>query len=100
MSAAAGGPAGVRPISGPLVFDTVPGVYAATKDWLAGSGELVLDLGAVTQVDSAGLGLVIEWLRLAHASGRVLRFVNIPAQMQVLISVNGLQDVLFRTSAA
>ncbi len=99
MSAAAGGP-GVRPISGALVFDTVPEVYAATKDWLAGSGDLVLDMGAVTQVDSAGLGLVIEWLRLARASGRVLRFIIIPAQMQVLISVNGLQDVLFMTSEA
>ncbi len=100
MSLTAGNLAGGRPISGPLVFDTVPEVYAATKEWFAGNGELVFDLGAVTQVDSAGLGLVIEWLRLARASGRALKFVNMPTQMQVLASVNGLRDVLFKATAA
>lgn len=95
MSTPASGSTGLRPISGPLVFDSVPDVYAATKDWFAGSGELVIDLAAVTQVDSAGLGLMIEWLRLARESARTLRFVNIPARMQALISVNGLQVALF-----
>ncbi|MHB8255741.1 MAG: STAS domain-containing protein [Acidiferrobacterales bacterium] len=99
MSLSAGNLGGVRAISGPLVFDSVPEVYAATKEWFTGSGELVLDLAAVTQVDSAGLGLVIEWLRLARASGRALKFVNMPAQMQVLVSVNGLQDILFKATA-
>ena len=84
----------VKPVSGPLVFDTVPVVYAATKSWFSGGSEMVLDLTAVTQVDSAGLGLVIEWLRLARSSGCTLRFVNVPSQMRVLAGVSGLQEIL------
>jgi len=84
----------VQPLSGPLVFDTVPGIYAASVGWFAGAGGLVLNLEAVTHADSAGLGLMIEWLRLARTAGCTLRFINIPSQMQVLIRVNGLQDTL------
>ncbi|MDA8362355.1 MAG: STAS domain-containing protein [Gammaproteobacteria bacterium] len=98
MSAAASRTEELRPISGPLVFDTVTGVYAASKGWFAGNSDLAFDLAGVTDVDSAGLGLVVEWLRLARASGQVLRFVNIPGQMKVLASVNGLQGILFQAA--
>ena len=90
----ANGVAVAQAVSGQLVFDTVPELYAASRGWFGGPGEVVLDLGAVTQADSAGLGLMIEWLRMARAAGRSIRFVNIPSQMQVLIRVNGLQNTL------
>lgn len=81
-------------VSGPLVFDTVPDIYSASRKWFEGAGDVVLDLGAVTQADSAGLGLMVEWLRMGRAAGRNVKFVNIPSQMRVLISVNGLQNSL------
>ncbi|MHB8454316.1 MAG: STAS domain-containing protein [Acidiferrobacterales bacterium] len=84
----------VKLVSGPLVFDTVPDIYSSSTGWFTGTGDLILDLEAVTQSDSAGLGLLIEWLRLARAAGRTLKFINVPSQMQVLIRVNGLPDAL------
>ncbi len=93
MTAPGGQEGDVRPVSGPLVFDTVPDIYAASKGWFTGSGELVLDLAGVTRVDSAGLALVVEWRRVAQTAGRALRLLNIPAQMRVLARVNGLPGI-------
>lgn len=86
-------------VSGALTFDTVPGLYHVSTAWFAGDGELVLDLGQVTRADSAGLALMIEWLRRAQGANRRLRFANIPAQVQTLIRVNGLQDALLNRAS-
>jgi phospholipid transport system transporter-binding protein len=83
-----------QPVSGALTFDTVPALYKSSAGWFAGEGELIIDLAAVERTDSAGLALMIEWLRRARAANRPLRFVNAPAQVQTLIRVNGLSDAL------
>ena len=64
----------------------------------AGSA-LTIDLQQVTQADSAGLALLIEWLRQARKANVSLSFSNIPPQMLVLIRVNGLQDTLINGQA-
>jgi phospholipid transport system transporter-binding protein len=81
-------------VSGALTFDTVPALYQSSAAWFAGEGELTLDLAGVSRCDSAGLALLIEWLRRARHADRPLRFANLPAQVQTLIRVNGLQDAL------
>ena len=86
--------AATQTVSGALTFDTVPVLYRTSDSWFAGDNEIVIDLAQVTRADSAGLALMVEWLRRAQAVGRRLRFANIPAQMQTLIRVNGLQDAL------
>jgi phospholipid transport system transporter-binding protein len=83
-----------RPVTGTLTFDSVPGLYQQSAAWFAGEGELVVDLSGVTRADSAGLALMLEWLRRARAANRPLRFANVPVQVQTLIRVNGLQDAL------
>jgi phospholipid transport system transporter-binding protein len=88
-----------RRVSGALTFDTVPGLYHGSTGWFAGHGELVIDLAEVTRADSAGLALLIEWLRRARTAGCRLRFTGIPAQVQTLVRVNGLQDALLSDSA-
>lgn len=82
------------PVSGVLTFDTVPDLFRQSTAWFAGNGDLLIDLAAVTRADSAGLALMLEWLRRARAANRTLRFANIPAQVQTLIRINGLQDAL------
>lgn len=79
-------------VSGALTFDTVPGLYKASTVWFEGTGDLTLDLAQVTNTDSAGLALLIEWLRRARDRKRSLRFTNIPAQVQTLMRINNLQD--------
>jgi phospholipid transport system transporter-binding protein len=84
----------LQPVSGPLTFDTVPALLAGSGGWFAAAGGVTVDLQQVTQADSAGLALLLEWLRRARRAGCALAFVNIPPQMQVLIRVNGLTGVL------
>ncbi len=88
-----------RSVSGALTFDSVPALYNDSKGWFAAGSELVIDLVQVERADSAGLALMVEWLRLARLADCRLRFANIPVQVQTLIRVNGLQDALLDTGA-
>lgn len=83
-----------HPVSGTLTFDTAPGLYHESRGWFTAGAELVVDLAQVERADSAGLALMIEWLKRAQVAGCRLRFANIPAQVQTLIRVNGLQAAL------
>jgi len=81
-------------VSGALTLETVPALYRNSAGWFTGAGELILDLAQVERADSAGLALLIEWLRRAKAAKCTLRFTNIPAPVLTLIRINGLQDAL------
>lgn len=82
-------------VSGPLTFDTVPGVLAETAGWFRpGAGDVTVDLRAVRRADSAGLALLVEWLRLAKDAGRPLRLVGVPAQLLSIVRVHNLSAAL------
>jgi phospholipid transport system transporter-binding protein len=86
---------GVLAVSGALTFATVPELWERSSAWVSRTdGPLTIDLTAVTRADSAGLGLLVEWLRQAASAGRRLRFANIPTQVQSLARVNGLSSAL------
>lgn len=87
-------------IAGALTFETVPDHYQNSVSWFEGTGELIFDLAQVERTDSAGLALLIEWLRRAQNANRTLRFANIPEQVQTLIRINGLQDALLTEGKA
>jgi len=74
-------------LSGPLDFDTVPALYAALP--AAGSAPTEVDLSGVTRADTAGMGLLVELLRLGGERG--VRFENIPDQLKAIIRVNSLE---------
>jgi phospholipid transport system transporter-binding protein len=84
----------IQPVSGPLTFDSVPVLYRTSEAWFTGHEELCIDLAGVTRADSAGLALLIEWLRRARAANCALQFVHVPEQLRTLVRVNGLQDVI------
>lgn len=107
MSASPGAEsAAVRPrgddvlaLEGTLSFDTAPDLYAAGADWVrAAAGPVTFDLAGVGRIDSAGLALLVEWMRLAK--GRGVRLANVPAQARDLIRVYGLSAALGVTNDA
>lgn len=59
---------------------------------------LDLDLREVTRTDSAGLALLIEWMRAAHRRHRNIVFRNVPAQMLAIARISGVQNVLHLNS--
>ncbi|MGE0371222.1 MAG: lipid asymmetry maintenance protein MlaB [Gammaproteobacteria bacterium] len=82
-------------VSGELNFATVPALLERGAALLAaGGGRIRLDLGGVTRADSAGLALLIEWLRLARSRRASLEIVNMPAQLRAIARVSGLDGIL------
>ena len=56
--------------------------------------KMVFDLAGITKADSAGLALLLEWLRLAGLSGVDLHYVNLPRQLQAMAHVAGVDEIL------
>jgi phospholipid transport system transporter-binding protein len=54
----------------------------------------VVDLAGVRRIDSAGLALLVEWLRQAQHKGISIHFENIPSQMWAIAAVCGLEEIL------
>lgn len=76
-------------------------VTAGTVPWLldAGAAQLrdgveVVDFAAVTEVDSAALALALAWLRATRASGRTIRFANLPRAMENLARLYAVDELL------
>ncbi len=92
---------GVFLLSGELSFSSVPRLLREGQRLLpreAASAEVsagvTMDLQGVSRTDSAGLALLVEWLRDSRAQGVEINFLNIPAQMLALAHLSGLEGVL------
>jgi anti-sigma B factor antagonist len=57
---------------------------------------LVLDFGAVTFLDSTGLGALINGLKRAQASGGDLRLAHVPQTVRMTLELTSLQARLPR----
>jgi phospholipid transport system transporter-binding protein len=87
--------AGSFRVSGDLDFARVPDIWEISHRALdAGGGDLSIDLGGVTRVDSAALALVVEWLAVAAARGRVLRIVGAPDKLMALARISEIEGLL------
>jgi phospholipid transport system transporter-binding protein len=77
-------------------MDSVPHVINQAKHLFKGKqGAItVVDLAEVRRIDSAGLALLVEWLRQAQRKGISIHFENIPSQMRAIVTVCGLEEIL------
>lgn len=81
-------------IIGDLNFDSVAALWRKSNAQFSDREVLEIDLGGVQRSDSAGVALLVEYLRQAHQSGKTARFFNIPDQMLALARVSSLDQVL------
>jgi len=61
-----------------------------------GAGETVFDLGGVRAADSSALALMLAWQRRAQAHGRKLTFINVPANVDALARLYGVDGLIGR----
>jgi phospholipid transport system transporter-binding protein len=85
---------------GDLSFTTVPALRGGLDIKSADRPRISIDLAGVTRSDSAGLALLIEWLRESERLGKIITFLNMPAQMQSIARVCGLEGILPADTAA
>ncbi len=78
-----------------LTFATTPRLYLQTGELFnTPLPRLTFDLAGVQRVDSAGLALLLEWLREARRRSKEICFQNIPGQLAAIAKVSGLNDIL------
>ena len=81
-------------VRGDLGFDSVAELWARAETPLLDESVLRIDLGGVRRSNSAGVALLVEWLREARQRQQVLLFTNVPAQMRAIIEVVDLETLL------
>lgn len=81
-------------LEGELSFATVPTVLRHAGADMRGVARIQVDLKGVTRADSAGLALLVEWLRESERAGVPISFVNVPVQLLSIARVSGLEKIL------
>lgn len=81
-------------LQGELGSLSVPSVLRHAGVNMLGKEQITVDLKGVTRADSAGLALLVEWLRESESAGNRIEFVNVPAQLLSIARVCGLEEIL------
>lgn len=81
-------------VVGSLDFGTVNALLAVGSDAISQGRAAVIDLAGVTHSDSSGLALLIEWLSVAKAAQRTLRYENVPSQLHQLARLSEIEELL------
>jgi len=79
---------------GSLDFATVNALLPLGSDAINRGQAAVVDLAGVTDSDSSGLALLIEWLSVANSARRTLRYENIPSQLHQLARLSEIEELL------
>lgn len=82
-------------LTGELSMQTVPQILDEAEAVLAQADDILrVDLDNVTHSDSAGLALLINWMRRTQQLGKQIEFYHIPSQMLAIASASGLEKIL------
>jgi phospholipid transport system transporter-binding protein len=79
--------AGVCRVSGPLDFITAGDTLSAVDVLIRQHSTLEIDLSEVSECNSAGLALMIEWLSIARREKHSVTFNHIPDSLRQLAGV-------------
>jgi phospholipid transport system transporter-binding protein len=80
-------------VAGPLEFATVTRLLPLGTAAIEGGRAAVIDLAGVTDSDSSGLALLIEWLSVAKETRRPLRYENMPTQLHQLAGLSEVEGL-------
>jgi phospholipid transport system transporter-binding protein len=81
-------------VKGTLHFTTVTKLLDAGSEAIANGRASVIDLSGVKDSDSSGLALLIEWMSVAKAARRTLRYENMPVQLHQLARLSDVEELL------
>lgn len=91
---------GYYTLEGRLTFASIDKETPRSFGYLKGIDSICIDLAQVEATDSAGLALMVEWIRISRMSRVQLRFKNIPEQILALAKLSGLDQTEYFASDA
>ncbi|HEX7053015.1 MAG TPA: STAS domain-containing protein [Burkholderiales bacterium] len=80
-------------VSGPVTLGNVAELLEQGRRHVE-EGVSAVDLGEVSELDSALLALLLAWLRTAAARGRTLRFVRLPEALRTIARLYGVDTLI------
>jgi len=81
-------------VSGALNFSTAAEALKTGLRLIGTAPSCTIGLAQVTDSDSAGLAVLLEWLAVARARGARLKYDGVPAQILAVARISDLQDLL------
>lgn len=81
-------------LRGVFGFRTARAVLERSELLFGDTQVIKVDLSGVTETDSAGLALLIEWVNWARQRRREIRFFDIPRQIRAIAKISEVEDLL------
>ena len=82
-------------LSGVLDHANVPALREQGRALIGqGGGPLVLDCAGIERSNSAGLALLLAWLRDAQVAGRPLTIAGLPSELRQIAEVSDALELL------
>lgn len=81
-------------VSGNLTFFNVMSVYEKSLLHLKETSFLHFDFSKLQSSDSAGLALIIEWMKLANESHKDIQFSHLPQNILTIAKAAGLHHLI------
>jgi phospholipid transport system transporter-binding protein len=80
-------------VTGPMTIDHIQSMLKTEHVFVADSA-LTIDLSGITDVDTAAISLMMEWLRRAQQSKTQLTFTHLPENLTQLAHLYQVTDIL------
>jgi phospholipid transport system transporter-binding protein len=81
-------------LSGKLTRENVAEIWTRGVEKFVGQTRIDLNLAKVSICDTAGVAMLVDWLRVARVNGQELRFSGAPEQMLAIARVSDLVQLL------
>ncbi|HNP65195.1 MAG TPA: STAS domain-containing protein [Woeseiaceae bacterium] len=83
-------------LSGEMTFKTAEQILQASEEPFEAHTRIEIDLTGVTQSDSAGLALLLEWVTWANHTVREIRFSGMPERVMAIAKTTEVDALLTR----
>jgi len=83
-------------LSGEMTFDTAERILKKSEAPFEEHTQLEVDLSGVTDSDSAGLALLLEWVTWANHTVREVRFTGLPERVMAIAKTTEVAGLLTR----
>lgn len=83
-------------LQGEMSFDTAERILKASEKPFEEHTQIEIDLSGVTDSDSAGLALLLEWVTWANHTVREIRFEGMPERVTAIAKTTEVDGLLSR----
>ena len=81
-------------LRGVFGFTTVTAILERSHELFDDVSVIKVDFSGVSEADSAGLALMLEWVSWARTARREMRFFDIPSQIQAVAQISEVDEFL------